>query len=888
MRTDVARPVRLADYRPPDYLIETVDLTIRLEAGKTLVSSRLALRPNPAGRNGAPLILDGDGLTGRLVAIDGEAPPEEAAGMSPDALEIAHPPQRPFTLDIETIVDPAANTQLMGLYRSGSAYCTQCEAEGFRRITYFLDRPDVLSVYTTRIEASRAEAPVLLGNGNLVETGDLPDDRHFAVWHDPHPKPCYLFAMVGGALDALKDSFVTISGRKVDLAIYVEPGKSGHALYAMDSLKRSMRWDEQEFGREYDLDVFNIVAVSDFNMGAMENKGLNVFNDKYILASPDTATDSDYAGIETVVAHEYFHNWTGNRITCRDWFQLCLKEGLTVFRDHEFSADQRSRPVQRIGAVRNLRAAQFPEDGGPLAHNVRPELYHEINNFYTPTVYEKGAEVIRVLKEFIGDDAFRRGMDLYFERYDGTAAIVENFISCFADASGRDMTQFMRWYSQAGTPVVKVRETFDAAARTYALEFEQSCPPTPGQTEKLPQVIPISLGLIAQDGSEIALEAPAADEAGGASADEVARGMFELTGKMRKLVFKNVAAKPVPSLFRGFSAPVRVDFDSTEEALRLSLAFDSDNFNRWQAAQTYATRLMQASVTALRKGGTPADPAGFCAAMTRVSAQWRDDPAFASLALTLPGESDLAREIASDVDPGAIHDARRALRSALGQTQAATLMKTHDELSTATPFVPDAAGAARRALRLTALDLIIAADPVEGGARALKQYRKADNMTEMFGALSVLVLHAPSLRDEALDHFYRKFEADHLVIDKWFSLQAMIPESGALDHIRALMQHPAFSMSNPNRMRSLIGTFAMANPTQFNAVDGSGYEFMATNVLDIDKRNAQIAARLLVAFRSWKGLEPVRRAKANVALQRIAAANALSADVRDIVTRSLA
>ena len=565
-----------------------------------------------------------------------------------------------------------------------------------------------------------------------------------------------------------------------------------------------------------------------------------------------------------------------------------MKEGLTVFRDHEFSADQRSRPVQRISAVRNLRAAQFPEDGGPLAHNVRPEVYHEINNFYTATVYEKGAEVIRVLKQLIGDEAFRRGMDLYFERYDGGAAVVEDFISCFADASGRDMGQFMRWYTQAGTPVVKVRDEFDAATRTYALEFEQSCPPTPGQTQKEPQAIPISLGLIARDGTETALDTPQESEAGGANASEVARGMFELTGKTRRLVFRNVAEKPVASLFRGFSAPVQVDFDSSEDALRTLLAYDSDYFNRWQAAQTYATRLMKASVAAIRDDGAPADPSGFCAAMTRVSAQWRDDPAFASLALTLPGESDLAREIAADVDPDAIHQARRALRSALGEALAAALMDIHDELSTAASFVPDAPGAARRSMRLTALDLITAANPDEGGARALRQYRSADNMTEMFGALGVLALHAPELRDEALKHFYMKFEKDHLVVDKWFALQAMIPEPGALDRILTLMRHPAFSMTNPNRMRSLIGTFATANPTRFNAVDGSGYEFLATNVLEIDKRNPQIAARLLVAFRSWKGLEPVRRSRAGAALERIAAAGALSADVRDIVTRSLA
>ncbi|HEV2571253.1 MAG TPA: aminopeptidase N [Beijerinckiaceae bacterium] len=887
MRTDTARPVRLADYRAPDYLIDKVDLVVRLDRHETLVRARLTMRPNPKGKAGAPLLLDGDGLNGKLVGIDGMPPAQDSFRIGPDQLELFDPPRQPFTLDIETTVDPTANTQLMGLYRSGAAYCTQCEAEGFRRITYFLDRPDVLSVYSTRIEAQRSDAPILLGNGNLVETGDLADGWHYAVWNDPFPKPCYLFAMVGGDLDVLSDSFTTMSGRKVGLGIYVEHGKRDRAAYAMDSLKRSMRWDEEQFGREYDLDVFNIVAVSDFNMGAMENKGLNVFNDKYILASPDTATDTDYAGIETVVAHEYFHNWTGNRITCRDWFQLCLKEGLTVFRDHEFSADQRSRPVQRIGAVRNLRATQFPEDAGPLAHNVRPELYHEINNFYTPTVYEKGAEVIRTLKQFIGADAFRRGMDLYFERYDGTAAIVEEFIACFAEASGRDLTQFMRWYSQAGTPVLTVREKYDESAQTYTLELEQSCPPTPGQQLKLPQILPIAIGLVTPDG-EASLDMPGPNEANGASAEEIARGVFELSTRARRLVFRNLAQKPVPSILRGFSAPVRLEFDWSEDALLTLLAHDSDSFNRWQAAQTSATRLMQASVAAIRGGGAPADPTRFCQALGRVIDGWKADPAFAALAINLPSELDLAREIASDVDPDAIRTARQHMRGTLGRMNLPALMAIHDALSVPAPFTPDAAGSANRSMRLMALDLIAAGDPAEGARRAKHQFETADNMTDMFGSLSILALNAPAEREAALAAFYQRFANDHLVIDKWFALQAMIPDGEALARVRGLMAHPAFSMTNPNRLRSVVGTFAMANPTQFNAADGSGHDFLAEVVLDVDRRNAQVAARLLVAFRSWKGLETKRRAAAEAALKRIAAHNDLSADVRDIVTRSLA
>src|SRR5690242_228840 len=505
MRTDQDQPVRLADYQPPSWLVDTVALDVSLHATATRVRATLKLKPNPAARAAAPLVLDGDGLALQSITLDGSPLPAEAFSATPDRLTIAQPPHGPFTLEIETLVDPTANTQLSGLYRSSGTFCTQCEAEGFRRSTYFPDRPDVMAVYSTRLEADKEGVPILLANGNLVERGDLPGGRHFAVWHDPHPKPSYLFALVGGDLACVEDRFRTLSGRDVTLRIYVEHGKQDRCGYAMDSLKRAMRWDEQVFGREYDLDIFMIVAVSDFNMGAMENKGLNVFNDKYVLASPETATDADYAHIEAVIAHEYFHNWTGNRITCRDWFQLCLKEGLTVFRDQEFSSDMRSRPVKRIADVRNLRAAQFIEDAGPLAHPVRPEMYKEINNFYTSTVYEKGAEVVRMLQTLLGKENFRAGMDLYFARHDGEAATVEQFIQCFADASGRDMTQFMRWYSQAGTPSVTAGGRFDPARKTFILECSQVVPATPGQPSKAPMVIPLSIGLVEKDGRDLAL-----------------------------------------------------------------------------------------------------------------------------------------------------------------------------------------------------------------------------------------------------------------------------------------------------------------------------------------------------------------------------------------------
>ncbi len=606
----VVQPVRLADYRVSDYLIDAVDLDISLDAKATRVVSRLSLRPNPAGVAGAPLKLDGDELQPVRITLDNEAL-DPAAVATPHALTIPHPPARPFTLEVETVLAPSANTRLEGLYRSGVVYCTQCEAEGFRRITYYLDRPDVLSVFTTRIEADKAEAPILLGNGNRIAAGDAAaSGRHFAVWHDPHPKPCYLFAMVGGDLDSISDEFVTMSGRKVELGIYVEKNKKHRAHYAMESLIHAMRWDEFVYGREYDLDVFNIVAVSDFNMGAMENKGLNIFNDKYILARSETATDADFANVEGVVAHEYFHNWTGNRITCRDWFQLCLKEGLTVYRDQEFSADQRSRAVGRIANVRALRAAQFPEDAGPLAHNVRPETYHEINNFYTATVYEKGAEIIRMLRCLIGHDAYHAGMDLYFQRFDGKAATVEDFISCFAEASGRDLTHFALWYAQAGTPKVTAKGEYDALAKTYTLDLTQETAPTPGQPDKKPLVMPIRLGLIGQDGAEIPLS-----QDNPASAREAKFAIFELAEAHRRIVFKNVPSKPVPSLFRRFSAPVILDIDLSEDDLLLMIAHDSDPFNRWQAAQTFANRQLIRSTRLIRDGEMPESSEAFARAI---------------------------------------------------------------------------------------------------------------------------------------------------------------------------------------------------------------------------------------------------------------------------------
>jgi aminopeptidase N len=877
MRTDQALPVRLVDYRPPDWLVETVALDVRLHPTAARVRARLTLRPNPQAQAPAPLVLDGDGLALESLSLDDAPLPTDAYVATPDRLTIAQPPQRAFTLDIETLLNPSANTQLMGLFRTGASYCTQCEAEGFRRITYSLDRPDVMAVYTTRIEADKAEAPVLLANGNLVESGELPGGRHFAVWHDPFPKPSYLFALVGGKLACVEDRFVTASGRTVALQIYVEPGKEGRCGYAMESLKRAMRWDEQAFGREYDLDVFMIAAVSDFNMGAMENKGLNIFNDKYVLASPATATDSDFAHIEGIIAHEYFHNWTGNRITCRDWFQLCLKEGLTVYRDQEFSADTRSRAVKRINDVRTLRAHQFVEDAGPLAHPVRPEIYHEINNFYTSTVYEKGAEVVRMLATLLGPGLFRKGMDLYFARHDGEAATVEQFVRCFADVSGRDLAPFMRWYSQAGTPQVTATGRYDTRSRTFTLELAQVVPPTPGQPLKEPMVIPLALGLVGPHGD---LPLVVAGKA-------LPRGIIELDTPSRTVVFESVSESPVMSLNRGFSAPIDLVANLSADDLRVLAARDSDSFNRWQALQTLATRLLLDNVAALRKRRAPAEDTGLSDALAATLGHRDLEPAFRALALTLPSETDIARELGSDVDPDAVFAARKHLRAAVGMHLAQLLGETYGAMTDAGPYSPDAASAGRRALRNVCLDLLAATGKPEQIARAFAQYRAADNMTDRLAALGVLSLHDVPERSETLADFHDRYRGEPLILDKWLALQAAIPEAATLDRVRALMREPVFSLNNPNRVRALLGTFAQSNATQFNRADGAGYDFVAEQVIALDAINPQVAARLMTAFRSWRMLEAGRRVRAEAALARVAAAAHLSADVKDIVERAL-
>jgi aminopeptidase N len=876
MREADAQAVRLSEYRPFDWLIDSVELDFQLDAKATRVRSRLVMRPNPKGRKGAPIVLDGDELTLGAIRLNGRDLRADEYDATSAALTVKQPPRRKLTLEIETVINPSANTKLMGLFRSNAIYCTQCEAEGFRRITYFPDRPDVLSVYTVRIEADRDEAPILLSNGNPVEAfGIKGTNRHFAVWHDPFPKPAYLFALVGGKLDYIEEPFTTMSGRDVMLRIFVECDKTQLAGYAMDALRRSMLWDEKAFGCEYDLDVFHIVAVSDFNMGAMENKGLNIFNDKYVLASPDTATDLDYENIEGIIAHEYFHNWTGDRITCRDWFQLCLKEGLTVFRDQEFSSDERSRPVKRISSVRRLKSYQFAEDAGPLAHPVRPETYREINNFYTVTVYEKGAEVVRMLKTLLGPRGFRKGMDLYFKRHDGDAATVEDFLKCFADANKRDLAQFSRWYSQAGTPELAVRGTYDAKAKTYTLDIEQMTPPTPGQSAKQPMVIPLVVGLLDGKGREIPLK----DAKGTAIRDN----LIVLEKGSQQFVFSAIKEKPAVSLNRGFSAPVKILANFGEDNLRFLARYDSDPFNRYDAVAQLA---MQKLVAAAKGANEPST------ALIEALGDALDSPsldsAFLAELFSLPDEADIAQEIGKNIDPDAILKARRAIRREIGTALQDKLEARYRALASHRPFSPDAESAGRRALRNTCLDLLAASGEPAAMRRALTQFEDADNMTDRMAALGVLSQYPTSEREQALAAFETRYRGDALVLDKWFAVQARIPEADTLARVHRLMKHPGFSMTNPNRMRSLIGVFAAGNPSQFNRPDGAGYAFIADTVLALDAKNPQVAARLLASLKSWRMLEPGRRVLAERELQRIAKTAGLSPDVTDIVSRSLA
>jgi aminopeptidase N len=875
------KTIHLKDYTPTPYLIERVDLDASLKAQETQISSRLSIVPNPrSDARQAPLELDGEAIRLTGIRLNGGELAEEQYSTDEKSLLIHRPPAGPFTLEIATVCSPEANTELSGLYLSNGIYCTQCEAEGFRRITYFLDRPDVLARYRVRLEADKSEAPVLLANGNLVESGDIDGSgRHYAVWDDPFPKPSYLFAMVGGDLAVVKDSFTTMSGREVGLRIYVEPGKENRCAWAMESIKAAMAWDEKAFGREYDLDIFMVVAVSMFNMGAMENKGLNVFNDKYVLATPESATDTDYANIEAIIAHEYFHNWTGNRITCRDWFQLCLKEGLTVFRDQEFSSDVRSRAVKRIQDVRTLRAQQFPEDAGPLAHPVRPSSYIEINNFYTATVYEKGAEVVRMTKTLLGERDFRKAMDLYFERHDGQAATVEDFVRCMSDASGRDLTQFFRWYEQAGTPEVTANGQWDGRRKTYELKLTQKLAPAPGQPQKpLPQHIPMAIGLVGPNGNDMTLELE----------DGQLQGpVIELTSASRVFKFKNIGSRPVPSINRGFSAPVKLVSNLTQKDLVFLMGHDSDPFNRWEAGQTIGKRLIIDAMIKAKARKSVAEPRAFADALRQTLGDRHLEAQFQALMLNLPSEQEVAGEIARNVDPALIHEGREGVRKKIGQLLRQELMQCWNGIKLKQPYSPDPSSAGKRALRHGALALLAAADPREGAELAMRLFAKARNMSDEIGALGVLILCDQPQREEALERFLARHEDDHLLVDKWFALQAQLPTPENAQRIRKLLEHPKFSWQSPNRLRSLIGTFATLNPVAFNAPDGSGYRLVADVVIRLDKTNPQVAARLAACFRSYKALEGKRRRHAANALKSIQESKELSRDTYEIVSRSL-
>ena len=880
MRTNTGQIIHLEDYRPTDFVLERVDLTFELDPKETKVEARLIFHRREGVDASAPLLLDGDELKMTGLLLDQEELASALYDVADDTLTIRGLPETaPFEITITTLLSPDTNTQLMGLYRTNGIYSTQCEAEGFRRITYFPDRPDVLAVYTVNIIADKASAPLLLSNGNYLGGADMGDGRHFAAWFDPHPKPSYLFALVAGDLGVVEDTFTTMSGREVALKIYVEHGKEARASYAMDALKRSMKWDEDAFGREYDLDIFMIVAVSDFNMGAMENKGLNIFNDKYVLADPETATDADYANIEAIIAHEYFHNWTGNRITCRDWFQLCLKEGLTVYRDHEFSADMRSRAVKRIAEVRHLKSEQFPEDAGPLAHPVRPTKYREINNFYTTTVYEKGSEVTRMIATILGRDLFKKGMDLYFDRHDGQAVTIEDFVACFEAASGRDLRQFALWYHQAGTPLVTASGAYDAAKQTFTLSLEQTVPATPGQGAKEAMHIPLRMGLLLEGGSEVDLSS--------VSGADMTGDVLHLTQRKQTVVFSGIPSRPVPSFNRGFSAPINLHIEQNAEDLALIALHESDLFARWQALNAIALSNLVEATANVRAGKPVVCDTALIDGLIRAAADDTLEPAFRSQALALPSESDIAREIGTNNDPDAIHAARQQILVAIAAAGRDTFLKLADDLVSSGAFSPDAASAGRRALRNSALTYLVQGD--EGPERAAKAFAAANNMTDLSHALALLAHRFPEATEtaEALATFRKRFADNALVIDKWFAVQATIPGAATLDRVKALMAEPLFNGNNPNRVRSLVGTYAFANPTGFNRADGEGYRFLARQILDIDPRNPQLAARILTSMRSWRSLEDKRAGHARKALKEIAGASKLSADVGDIVERML-
>ncbi|HYF59297.1 MAG TPA: aminopeptidase N [Burkholderiaceae bacterium] len=888
MRTDQPVTVRRLDYTPPVHRIERIALRFELDPARTLVTATLEVRRRDDAPADAPLRLDGEALELVSAAIDGTPVPADRLHVEPDGLRIDGVPAA-FVLTTVVAISPEANTELTGLYVSNGNFFTQCEAQGFRRITYFPDRPDVMSRYEVELVGDAARFPVLLSNGNLVDSGTLPGGRHFARWVDPYPKPCYLFALVAGTLVAREERLVTKSGRDALLQVWVEPGQLDRTEHAMRSLVRSIRWDEERYGLELDLDRFMIVAVGDFNMGAMENKGLNIFNTKYVFAHPRIATDTDFANVESVVAHEYFHNWTGNRVTCRDWFQLTLKEGLTVFRDQEFSADmlaaacpdeasaRSARAVKRIDDVRVLRGVQFAEDAGPMAHPIRPDSYQAIDNFYTVTVYEKGAEVIRMLQTLVGREGFAKGLALYFERHDGQAVTCDDFVRAIADANGRDLGQFGRWYSQAGTPRLRAEHRFDAGARRWTLTLTQTCPPTPGQPRKLPFHVPVAVGLLGSDGRELM------------------HAMLELVEPSQTFVFEGIDPAPgpdgrrfvVPSLLRDFSAPVVLEHETDDESLAFQLAHDTDPFNRWEASQRLAVSAILRTI-----GGAPAARAAapLAAALDAALADDALDPALREQLIGLPSEGFVAEQLPV-VDPAALRAARNAVRDALGAALAGRLRATFDAMLDEGPYSPDPVAAGRRGLRNAALGLMVEAGVPGADALAVERIARTDNMTDRLGALSALAMSRSPLREDALAAYATEFADEPLALDKWFMLQATMHrqpgDAPVVERVRRLMSHPAFSLRNPNKVRALLTAFCGGNLAEFHAADGSGYAFWVEQVLALDALNPQVAARLSRATDRWRKFDPARQSAMRAALERVRAA-ARSPDVLEVVGKALA
>lgn len=882
------REIFLKDYKMPDYYFDTVDLKFSLGEEKTIVSSKIAVYPRIEGSS-PPLVLDGQDLSLVSIQLNGKALKEEDYHLDARHLTIRSLPSGKYDLEIVTEIYPQKNTSLEGLYKSSGNFCTQCEAEGFRKITFYQDRPDIMAKYTVRIEADKSLYPVLLSNGNLAEHGDLEGGKHYAVWEDPFKKPSYLFALVAGQLESRDDIFITRSGRQVSLRIWTPAADVPKTAHAMYSLKAAMKWDEDVFGLEYDLDLFNVVAVPDFNMGAMENKSLNIFNSKLVLASPEAATDADYAAILGVIGHEYFHNWTGNRVTCRDWFQLSLKEGLTVFRDQEFSSDMGSRTVKRIADVSRLRNYQFPQDAGPMAHPVRPHSYIKMDNFYTVTVYEKGAEVVRMYKTLLGSQGFRKGMDLYFKRHDGQAVTCEDFFAAMRDANDADFANFLLWYSQAGTPVVKVNTSYNAEACTFSVKISQEIPPTPGQSVKEPMFIPVAVGLLDSTGKDIPLSTVYHDgtlQSVLSNDQSVSTTVLRVTKKEEEFVFTDIFERPVPSLLRGYSAPIRLESDLTDSDLFFLLANDSDEFNRWEAGQVLARKLMLNLVDDLQHNKPLILNPNFVDGFKRILCDSSLDKEFVAKAITLPGEGEIM-DMMEVADPDAVHAVRTFIRKQLASELRSEFLSTVENNRSSDEYVFNHQNLARRALKNAALAYLGCFEDQEFTNLALHEYETATNMTEQFAALAAIAQNPGKNRDDVLADFYGKWQNDFLVVNKWFALQAMSDIPGNVENVRKLLNHPAFDLRNPNKVYSLIGGFC-GSPVNFHAKDGSGYTFLGEIVLQLDKLNPQVASRMVSAFSRWRRYDEDRQKLAKAQLERIMSANGLSENVFEIASKSLA